>query len=90
MATRHPERYGINDLSGLINYGASPRASIYLATAAKARAFVQHRGYVNPEDIRYIGADILRHRILLTYEAEAEEVTTEDIVTRIFESIPTP
>ena len=89
-STREPDKYGLSDLSGLINYGASPRATIYMATAAKAMAFISHRGYVIPEDIRDVGRAILRHRILLTFEAEAEDVTTEDIITRIFESIPTP
>ncbi len=90
MATRDPEQYGLNDLAPLISFGASPRASIFIATASKARAFVAHRGYVIPEDIRDVSRAILRHRILLTFEAEAEDVTTEDIITRIFESVPTP
>nr|MBC8400156.1 ATPase [Candidatus Neomarinimicrobiota bacterium] len=68
----------------------SPRASINLIVAAKARAFLQHRGYVTPEDIHYIGADVLRHRIILTYEAEAEELTSEDIIQRLFDSIEVP
>ena len=82
--------YKLNDLKNLIAYGASPRASINLVMAAKARAFMQHRGYITPEDIRYIGADVLRHRIILTYEAEAEELSSEDIVQRLFESIEVP
>ncbi len=90
MSTRDPEQYGLSDLAPLISFGASPRASIFIATASKARAFVAHRGYVIPEDVRDVSRAILRHRILLTFEAEAEDVTTEDIITRIFESVPTP
>ncbi|MBC8479232.1 MAG: MoxR family ATPase [FCB group bacterium] len=90
MATRKPDAYGLNDLSPLISFGASPRASIFMATASRARAFLAHRGYVIPEDVRDVSRAILRHRILLTFEAEAEDVTTEDIITRIFESVPTP
>ena len=80
FATRNPAENGLNDLEGIIDYGASPRATINLIRAAKARAFTEHRGYITPEDIRYIGADILRHRVILTYEAEAEELTSEDVV----------
>ena len=90
FATRVPQDYKLKDLQALISYGASPRASINLIVAAKARAFVQHRGYVTPEDIHYIGADVLRHRIILTYEAEAEELTSEDIIQRLFDSIEVP
>lgn len=90
LSTRNPENYGMNDLKGLIEFGASPRATIYMSIAAKAAAFMSHRGYVIPEDIREVGRAILRHRIILTYEAEAEDITAEDIITRIFESIPTP
>ncbi len=90
FATRSPKEYKLDDLSNLIAFGASPRASINLILAAKARAFMQHRGYITPEDIRYIGADVLRHRIILTYEAEAEELTTEDIIQRLFDSIEVP
>ena len=90
LATRNPEKYNLKDLSQLILYGASPRASIYMAIASKALAFTKHRAYVIPEDVRDVGRAILRHRILLTYEAEAEEITTEEIITQIFESIPTP
>ncbi len=89
-ATRDPSKYNINDLGGLINFGASPRASIFLALAAKAKAFIERRGYVIPQDIRDIGKDILRHRIILSYEAEAEEITTDDIISRLYGSIPTP
>ncbi len=90
FATRNPKEYGLADLEGLIEYGASPRASINLVLAAKARAFLEGRGYVTPEDIRYIGADVLRHRIILTYEAEAEELTSEDIITRLFDTVEIP
>ena len=90
FSTRNPGKYGLKDLEGLIEYGGSPRASINLILAAKSRAFLEHRGYVTPEDIRYIGADVLRHRIILTYEAEAEEITSEDIIRRLFETIEIP
>lgn len=90
FATRNPEKYALNDLQNLIEYGASPRASINLVLASKARAFLEHRGYITPEDVRYIGADILRHRIILTYEAEAEEITSDDIVQRLFDTIEVP
>ncbi|MDA3813558.1 MAG: AAA family ATPase [Candidatus Cloacimonetes bacterium] len=91
FATREPDKYkNLNDLSDLIDCGASPRATIYLAQAAKAHAFLEHRGYVTPDDIKAIGKDILRHRIILTYEAEAEQITQEDIVTRLFDEIEVP
>ena len=90
FATRDPEKYNLSDLENLIEYGASPRATINLILAAKARAFLQHRGYVTPEDIRYVGWDVLRHRLILTYEAEAEELTSEDILQRLFDSIEIP
>ncbi len=91
QATRHPQRYPrVSALNGLIQYGASPRATIYLARAAKAHAYLQHRGYVIPDDIKAVGKDVLRHRIILSYEAEAEQVSTEEIVTRIFEEIEVP
>jgi len=90
FSTRNPDKYKLKDLEGLIEYGGSPRASINLILAAKSRAFLEHRGYVTPEDIRYIGADVLRHRIILTYEAEAEEITSEDIIRRLFETIEIP
>tara|TARA_B110000438_G_scaffold882_1_gene901 strand:+ start:651 stop:1646 length:996 start_codon:yes stop_codon:yes gene_type:complete len=90
MATRNPSKYNLKDLDQLIAFGASPRASIFLALASKSLAFVKHRAYVIPEDVRDVGIAILRHRILLTYEAEAEEITTEEIIAQIFESIPTP
>ena len=91
QATRHPQRYPrVSARNGLIQYGASPRATIYLARAAKAHAYLEHRGYVIPDDIKAIGKDVLRHRIILSYEAEAEQVSTEEIVTRIFEEIEVP
>ena len=90
FSTRNPDKYKLKDLEGLIEYGGSPRASINLVLAAKARAFLEHRGYVTPEDVRYIGADVLRHRIILSYEAEAEEITSEDIIHRLFETVEIP
>ena len=90
FATRNPDEYGLGDLSQLIEYGASPRATINLILASKARAFLEHRGYITPEDVRYIGKDVLRHRVILTYEAEAEELTSEDIIQRLFDSIEIP
>jgi len=90
LATRKPNDYNLNDLSNFINLGASPRATIFLATASKANAFLNKRGYVIPEDVRAVGKAIMRHRIILTYEAEAEEITTEHIIQRIYESVPMP
>lgn len=90
FATRDPESVGLSELKGLIAFGASPRASIFLRLAAKAHAFVMRRGYVTPEDIRAIGMDVMRHRIILTYEAEAEEMTTEMIIDRIFDAVEVP
>ena len=90
FATRNPDSHGLSDLEGIIDFGASPRATINLVRAAKARAFTEHRGYITPEDIRYIGADVLRHRVILTYEAEAEELTPEDEIQRLFEVIEVP
>ncbi len=84
-----PEGRG-TDLADLIAFGASPRATIYLAKAARANAFLMRRGYVTPEDVRAIGMDVLRHRVLLTYEAEAEEVTSEDVVTRVLNTVEVP
>ena len=90
FATRNPDEFGLSDLSQLIEYGASQRATINLVLASKARAFLEHRGYITPEDVRYIGKDILRHRVILTYEAEAEEMTSEDVIQRLFDSIEIP
>ena len=90
FATRNPDEFGLSDLSQLIEYGASPRATINLVLASKARAFLEHRGYITPEDVRYIGKDVLRHRVILSYEAEAEEMTSEDVIQRLFDSIEIP
>jgi MoxR-like ATPase len=89
QATRDPKAYKI-DAADLIEYGASPRATIYLTLAAKAWAFLHGRGYVTPQDVKSIGMDVLRHRVIPTYEAEAEDVAGEDIVKRIFEEVPVP
>ena len=89
LATRKPQDFKLN-LKGLIQFGASPRATIFLAQAARAHAFIKERGYVTPEDIKAIGLDVLRHRIIVTYEAEAEEVTTESIISRIFDAVEVP
>jgi MoxR-like ATPase len=90
FATREPERYGLSGIKDFIEYGASPRATIYLNLAARAHAFLRHRGYVSPEDVKAIGMDVLRHRLIVTYEAEAEEVTSEDILRKVFEEVPIP
>ncbi|HNQ43172.1 MAG TPA: MoxR family ATPase, partial [Candidatus Cloacimonadota bacterium] len=91
QATRHPERYPrLTQLSPLISFGASPRASINLGRAAKAHAYMEGRAYVIPDDIKAIGADILRHRIILSYEAEAEEIKPEEIINRILDEIEVP
>jgi MoxR-like ATPase len=88
-ATRDPVRYGI-DMGNFISYGASPRATIYLAIAAKAHAFIQQRGYVTPQDVKSIGPDVLRHRVIVSYEAEAEDKTSEDIIRTVFDNIEVP
>jgi len=88
-ASRHPETYGL-ELKNLIAFGASPRATIYLTLAAKAYAFMQGRGYVTPQDVKSIGMDVLRHRVIVSYEAEAEEKTSEDVVQTIFDNIEVP
>ena len=90
LATRDPGAYGLGDLHALIEFGGSPRASIALARAAKAHAFLRHRGYVTPEDVKAIGMDVLRHRVLVTYEAEAEEIDSEEIVRQIFDHVEVP
>jgi MoxR-like ATPase len=90
FATRYPERYDLDDLKPLISFGASPRGSINLAKAAKCYAFIKHRGYVIPEDVRAVVLDVLRHRVGLTYEAEAENITSEDIVNKIVNVIEVP
>ncbi len=89
LATRNPEKYGM-DIKSFISYGASPRATIYLTLAAKAHAFIQQRGYVTPQDVKSIGADVLRHRVIISYEAEAENKTSEDIIKTIFDTIEVP
>jgi MoxR-like ATPase len=90
FATREPAKYGLAELTDFLEYGASPRASIALIKAARAHAFLRHRGFVRPEDIKAIGHDVLRHRLVLSYEAEAEEFTTEDAISRIFDHIEIP
>lgn len=90
FATRNPEDYGLDDLKDLISYGASPRATINLNLASKAKAFMEHRAYVIPEDIRDVAMDILRHRVIPTYEAEAEEISAEGLVERILSRVQVP
>ena len=90
FASREPAKYGLKDLVDFIQYGASPRATIALTQAAKAHAFLRHRGFVTPEDVKAIGLDVLRHRVTLTYEAEAEELTPERIIQRVFERVDVP
>jgi MoxR-like ATPase len=89
FATRDPELAGL-DWAPLIQYGASPRASIYLVAAAKGHAFLHGRGYVTPEDVKAVGPDVLRHRVIVSYEAEAEEVTSEDLVRKLFDAVEVP
>jgi MoxR-like ATPase len=89
-ATRQPGAAGLDELTPLIEYGASPRASIYLVRAAKAHAFLQGRSYVMPDDIKALGLDLLRHRLLLTYRADAEGVGADALLARIFETVPVP
>lgn len=88
--TREPAEHGLRDLAPLIEYGASPRATIYLAVCARAHAFLRGRGYVLPEDVKAIGGDVLRHRIITSFEAEAEEVTSDDLVARVFAAVDVP
>jgi MoxR-like ATPase len=90
FASRDPGHYRLDELKDMIEYGASPRASIYLNLAARAHAFLRHRGYVTPEDVKSVAMDVLRHRIIPTYEAEAEELTSEDIIRRIFDHLASP
>ena len=90
FATREPSKHGLKELAPLIEFGASPRASIALNLAARAHAFLRHRGYVTPEDVKAVGPDVLRHRVVLTYEADAEEVTSEQVVRRVFEVVEVP
>ncbi|MDC1022179.1 ATPase, partial [Schleiferiaceae bacterium] len=90
FATRFPEKFGISSLANKISFGASPRGSIALAKAAKCHAFLRHRGFVIPEDVRAVAPSVLRHRIGLTYEAEAEEITQDDIVTEVLNTLMVP
>ena len=90
FATREPTQAGLPELEDLIEFGASPRATIFLHKAARAHAFIRQRGYVTPEDIKSIGPDVLRHRVLLTYEAEAEEVSAEDVIQKVFDTVEVP
>jgi len=90
IATREPKTYRLDQLSPLIAFGASPRATIYLAQASKAYAFIGGRGYVTPDDVKAVAKDVLRHRVIITYEAEAEELTSDDIVARVLEGVPVP
>ena len=89
-ATREPAQANLANLEGMIEMGASPRASIALNVAARAHAFLQRRAFVTPEDVKAVGPDVLRHRIKLTYEAEAENIRTEDVVRRVFETVAIP
>jgi MoxR-like ATPase len=89
-ATRRPSEYGLSELASLISVGASPRASIDLSKAAKANAFIEGRAFVTPEDIKAVGKSVLRHRIGLTYEAEAEEVSQDDVVKKLFDGVEVP
>lgn len=90
FASRNPENYNMPDLKDLISFGASPRASINLNLAARAHAFMEHRAYVTPEDVRFVAMDVLRHRIIPTFEAEAEEISSEEIVQKILSTVPVP
>lgn len=89
-ATRFPEQMGLNEIAPLIEHGASPRATIFLVRAARAHAFLRQRAYVTPEDVKAIGADVLRHRVVASYEAEAEEVDSERIVQQLFDHVEVP
>jgi MoxR-like ATPase len=90
QATREPKEYGLAKIAPLIDYGASPRASIFMAMAARAHAFLRHRGYVTPEDVKAVSQDVLRHRVVLSYEAEAEEIRSEEVIKRLFEQVEVP
>ncbi len=90
FATREPEKYGLAELKPLIRFGASPRASINLTTSVRAMAFLKRRGFVIPEDVKELAADVLRHRVILSYEAEAEEMTTDDVIQKILASVEVP
>jgi MoxR-like ATPase len=90
FATRRPGDHGLVDLQPLILYGASPRASIALTRAARGRAFLEGRGFVTPDDVKAVGMDVLRHRVITTYEAEAEGVSSVDVIQRVFDTVPVP
>ena len=90
LATRDPSKVNLHDMKDMVAHGASPRASIALNVAARAHAFLRHRGYVTPEDVKAVGPDVLRHRMIRTYEAEAEDISTDQIVRRIFEVVEVP
>ncbi len=90
FATREPKDYGLSDLESLLSVGASPRASIFLSRTSRAHAFLRGRGFVTPEDVRAVAMDVMRHRVIITYEAEAEEVTPEDVVQRVLDTIEVP
>ena len=90
LATRDPAAYGLKDLTELIHYGASPRATICLAKTARAHAFLRHRGFVTPDDVRAMGMDVLRHRVIITYEAEAEELGSDEIIERVLQGVAVP
>ena len=90
FASRDPKAYKLDDMADKIEYGASPRASIYLSLASRAHAFLRHRGYVTPEDVKAVAMDVLRHRVILTYEAEAEELTSENIIQQILDQLASP
>ena len=90
FTTRDPAKKGMKEMAGLLEFGASPRASIALNLAARAHAFLRHRGYVTPDDVKAIGVDVLRHRVVLSYEADAQQVTAEQLVRRVFEAVEVP
>lgn len=90
FATRYPQQYGLSELAPMMTFGCSPRASINLAKAARAYAFIKHRGYVVPEDVRAVAHDVMRHRIGLSYEAEANNITAEDIISQIINKVEVP
>ena len=90
QATRRPAEWNLADLAPLIDFGASPRASIYLAQGARTTAFLQGRGYVTPQEVKDVAHDVLRHRVLLSYEAEAEEVTPDEVIARVFDAVEVP
>ena len=90
FATRDPKGHGVAELADFIEYGASPRATIYLNLAARAHAFLRHRGFVTPEDVKAVAYDVLRHRVSVTYEAEAEEMTSEKVISKILDHVEVP